>query len=177
MSIVRIALVPFVGAALRAPDPAAARPTLLALLAVAFATDWFDGRIARWTRQESEWGRILDPVADKIFVLGVAVFLVLYRGFPAWLLGLLAARDLGILVCAGLLTRRIASVPRSSAIGRVAMCVFSLALLVYALPVPALRAPLAWASAAFVALSTASYARAFLALERGGVPHAGAASR
>ena len=162
LSILRVAIVPFLGVALRNPDPVAARPLVLALLFVAFVTDWFDGRIARWTRQESGWGRLLDPIADKIFVLGAAFFLVAHRGFPLWLLVVLAARDGAILAFAGLFMRRAASVPVSDTIGRVAMCVFSLALLAYAVPLVALQAPLVWASLAFVVLSSASYLARYL---------------
>jgi CDP-diacylglycerol--glycerol-3-phosphate 3-phosphatidyltransferase len=167
MSILRIVLVPFLGAALRAPDADAARPAVLGLLALAFVTDWFDGRIARWTRQESGWGAVLDPLADKVFVAGTGVFLVAYRGFPLWLLALIAARDLAIVACAGLMMRRVRAIPHSDAIGRTAMCVFSLALLAFAVPIPAAQTPLVWASVAFVALSVASYARTFRALARG----------
>jgi len=162
LSILRVALVPFLGVALRNPDPVAARPLVLALLFVAFVTDWFDGRIARWTRQESGWGRLLDPIADKIFVLGVAFFLVAHRGFPLWLLVVLAARDGAILLLASLFMRRAAAVPVSDAIGRVAMCVFSATLLAFAVPVGALQAPLAWASLALVVLSSASYITRYL---------------
>ena len=162
LSILRVALVPLLGVALRNPDPVAARPLVLALLFVAFVTDWFDGRIARWTRQESGWGRLLDPLADKVFVLGVAFFLVAHRGFPLWLLALLAARDGAILLFASVFMRRAAAVPVSDTVGRVAMCVFSATLLAYAVPVGALQLPLAWASLAFVVLSSASYVARYL---------------
>ena len=49
MSLARVAIVPFLFAALAEPDVAAARPRILLLLAIAFVSDWFDGRIARWT--------------------------------------------------------------------------------------------------------------------------------
>lgn len=177
MSLLRVAIVPFLGAALRNPDPVASRPMVLALLFVAFATDWFDGRIARWTRQESGWGRLLDPIADKIFVLGVAVFLVAHRGFPLWLLALLAARDGAILLLGSLFMRRAASVPVSDAVGRVAMCVFSLTLLAYAAPLPALQMPLVWGSLAFVVLSSASYLARYLLAGRRFTAGSGAAGR
>ena len=166
MSILRVALVPFLGAALRNPDPVASRPVVLALLVAAFVTDWFDGRIARWTRQESGWGRLLDPIADKIFVIGVAAFLVAYRGFPVWLLAVIAARDGAILLLGSVFVRRASAIPTSDTIGRTAMCAFSLTLLAYALPIPALERPLVWASLAFVVLSSASYIAKYLLASR-----------
>lgn len=63
----RIAAVPLVVllVALRQPgaDVAAA-----ALFAVAGLTDWLDGRIARSHNLQSELGRMLDPIADKLLV-------------------------------------------------------------------------------------------------------------
>lgn len=163
MSLARIALVPFIGRALAAPDVVAARPALFALFLAAFVTDWFDGRIARWTRQESGWGRILDPVADKVFVIAVAVFLVLYRELPAWAFAILAARDVGILLLGAVLMRRATEIPSPDMMGKIAMCVFSVMLLAYALPWRAAQAPLLAASVAFAVLSAGSYLRRLLA--------------
>ncbi len=36
---------------------------------VAALTDLFDGKVARWQKQESEFGKILDPIADKCFMI------------------------------------------------------------------------------------------------------------
>jgi len=159
MSFARVGLVPFLLDALAAPDQVAARPRILILLALAFLTDWFDGRIARWTHQESGWGRVLDPIADKLFVAGVAVGLVLYRGFPLAILLVLLARDAGIVIAAAYMTRRGAQIPGPNMTGKIAMCVFSLTLLVYALPVAALRIPFVCASVASAVISSISYAR------------------
>ena len=47
-----------------------------ALFAVAMATDWFDGRLARRSGRTSALGSLLDPVADKLLVLTVMIVLV-----------------------------------------------------------------------------------------------------
>lgn len=159
MSFARVGIVPLLLAALAAPDQAAARPRILILLALAFVTDWFDGRIARWTHSESGWGRILDPIADKLFVAGVAIGLVLYREFPVWVLLVLLARDAGIVIAAAYMTRRGAQIPGPNLTGKIAMCVFSVTLLIYALPIPALRIPFVCASLASAVISSISYAR------------------
>lgn len=55
--------------------------TALIILAVSGLTDLFDGKIARRFNQVSELGKILDPVADKITQLTIAVMLlILFRG-------------------------------------------------------------------------------------------------
>jgi CDP-diacylglycerol--glycerol-3-phosphate 3-phosphatidyltransferase len=63
-----------------------------ALFAVAMATDWLDGWWARRRDQASDLGRLLDPIADKILVLGVLIMLV-GRVFPAWMVAAIVARE------------------------------------------------------------------------------------
>jgi CDP-diacylglycerol---glycerol-3-phosphate 3-phosphatidyltransferase len=64
-----------------------------ALFAVAMATDWFDGRIARRTGRTSAMGSLLDPVADKILVLAVLIVLVGRDVFPGWMVAAIVARE------------------------------------------------------------------------------------
>ena len=47
----------------------AGRGGRVALICVAAATDFFDGWIARQTHTTSRWGALLDPIADRIFVV------------------------------------------------------------------------------------------------------------
>jgi cardiolipin synthase (CMP-forming) len=177
MSLARVAIVPFFFAALAEPDVAAARPRILLWLAIAFVSDWFDGRIARWTHHESGWGRVLDPLADKVFVIAGAVALVMYRGFPLVVLALLVARDAAIVLLGAFLVRRGAEIPSANMTGKIAMCVFSLTLLAYAIPVDAARLPLLYATVAFALASTISYARWFLTRRVAVPPGAHAATR
>ena len=52
---------------------------IFALLAVMITSDWLDGRIARWSGRVSDWGKLLDPLADKI--AGIVIVLALaFRG-------------------------------------------------------------------------------------------------
>jgi cardiolipin synthase (CMP-forming) len=46
-----------------------------AIFAFAGFTDWLDGRLARAWQQQSEWGRFLDPIADKLLVAGTLLML------------------------------------------------------------------------------------------------------
>ena len=68
------------------------------LIAIAALTDKLDGVLARKYHQTSEWGRILDPLADKLaLAAGVLVLLVL-KLVPLWFAGLVFGRDLLILL-------------------------------------------------------------------------------
>ncbi len=74
LTIGRIVLVPFFVAAFWLPEPALYWATF-GLFAAAGVTDWLDGWLARRTGQVSDFGRFLDPVADKILVAAALVML------------------------------------------------------------------------------------------------------
>jgi CDP-diacylglycerol---glycerol-3-phosphate 3-phosphatidyltransferase len=64
-----------------------------ALFAVAMATDWFDGWLARRSGRTSAMGSLLDPVADKVLVLAVLIVLVDRDVFPGWMVAAIVARE------------------------------------------------------------------------------------
>jgi len=68
------------------------------VLGAAALSDALDGPTARWLHAESDTGRLLDPLADKFFIL-VLVGTLLAEGalHPLWAVGL-AVRDLTVLV-------------------------------------------------------------------------------
>lgn len=58
----------------------------LTLFVGAALTDWFDGYLARLWKQESRFGAMLDPIADKAMVV-VAIFVITgYSGMNPWLI-------------------------------------------------------------------------------------------
>jgi CDP-diacylglycerol--glycerol-3-phosphate 3-phosphatidyltransferase len=63
------------------------------LFAVAMATDWFDGRLARRSGRTSAMGSLLDPVADKVLVLAVLIVLVDRGIFAGWMVAAIVARE------------------------------------------------------------------------------------
>jgi CDP-diacylglycerol--glycerol-3-phosphate 3-phosphatidyltransferase len=64
-----------------------------AVFCVAMTTDWFDGRIARRHGRTSPLGSLLDPIADKVLVLGMLVMLVGERVVPAWMVAAIVVRE------------------------------------------------------------------------------------
>lgn len=66
------------------------------LYVVAAAGDGIDGYLARSRGQVSMLGKFLDPLADKLMVTAVLVFLVALGRVPAWLVVVIIARDLAI---------------------------------------------------------------------------------
>jgi len=66
----------------------------LALLMVSGATDFLDGWLARKLNQQSTVGQILDPVADRLYILAVVIGLALRDIIPWWVALSLPLRDL-----------------------------------------------------------------------------------
>ena len=61
---------------------------------LAAGTDWLDGYLARKLDQESELGRFLDPLVDKLLVHGPLMTFVELGTIPAWPVFIILARDL-----------------------------------------------------------------------------------
>lgn len=64
------------------------------LLMVSGLTDWLDGHLARKLDQRSRLGELLDPVADRLYILAVVVGLAWRDFIPWWVAALLPLRDL-----------------------------------------------------------------------------------
>jgi CDP-diacylglycerol--glycerol-3-phosphate 3-phosphatidyltransferase len=58
----------------------------LALFVGAAITDWFDGYLARLWKQESKFGAMLDPIADKAMVVIAIMVITGYNGMNPWLI-------------------------------------------------------------------------------------------
>ena len=70
------------------------------LLMAAGASDYFDGKIARRYGQFSRLGQLLDPAADRLYILATLLALVARDGLPLWWALVLIGRDVAL---AGLL--------------------------------------------------------------------------
>ena len=97
ITLSRIAITPVIGVLLFM-DSFEAYLSASVLFLVAAFTDYIDGQVARSLHIKSRLGQFLDPLADKVLVIGVFVVLsVLYPHIvPWWCVVLIASRDLGI---------------------------------------------------------------------------------
>jgi cardiolipin synthase len=82
---------------------AGAYPEAFWLLLLAGISDAIDGVLARMLKAQSFLGRFLDPVSDKILLVGLFVALAWQGELPVWLVALAVSRDAAILAGAGLL--------------------------------------------------------------------------
>ena len=90
ISVVRLAGVPLFLWLVLGPE---ADAIALVVLMVSGLTDWLDGYLARKLDQRSTLGEILDPVADRLYILAVVVGLALRDIIPWWMALLLPLRD------------------------------------------------------------------------------------
>ncbi|GAA1409447.1 CDP-alcohol phosphatidyltransferase family protein [Oerskovia paurometabola] len=101
ISLLRLALVPvFAVLIVRGNDEWA-----LAVLAISGASDWLDGVLARRLDQVTKLGQMLDPAADRLFILVTLVGLAWRDVVPLWVLVVILARDVTLLCLLPVLTR------------------------------------------------------------------------
>ena len=68
----------------------------LATFVVASLTDMLDGYLAKRTNQMTDFGRLMDPIADKVLVLSAFVSFVEMRLIPAWMVVIIIFREAAI---------------------------------------------------------------------------------
>ena len=84
----------------------------LAIFIVASLTDFVDGQIARKYNQVSDFGKFLDPLADKLLTIAAMCMYCEWNIFPAWALMIVLTREFavsGLRMVAGLKGRVIAA--------------------------------------------------------------------
>ena len=68
----------------------------LGVFILASVTDFIDGHIARTRQQVSDFGKFLDPLADKLLTLAAMTMFCQWGVFPAWALMIVLAREFAV---------------------------------------------------------------------------------
>ncbi|MCB1948574.1 CDP-alcohol phosphatidyltransferase family protein [Nitrosomonas sp.] len=68
----------------------------LLIVAVALATEYFDGALSRWFNLQTPLGALLDPIADKCFVFSVALVIFIETDMTWWQFILFGAREIAV---------------------------------------------------------------------------------
>ncbi|TNM28207.1 CDP-alcohol phosphatidyltransferase family protein [Streptomyces sedi] len=92
----------------------------LLVLFLSGVSDYLDGKLARRWNQISALGRVLDPAADRLYILSTLVGLTWREVLPLWLTALLLARELMLLVMVWLLDRHGYAPPQVNFLGKAA---------------------------------------------------------
>jgi len=97
LTMLRVVLAATVFIALMADEPRW-HIAAFALFLAAIVTDWLDGWLARRTGTVSPFGKVADPIADKILVIGTLIALIGTQelGIPLWAVFLIIIRELVI---------------------------------------------------------------------------------
>ncbi|WP_294757270.1 CDP-diacylglycerol--glycerol-3-phosphate 3-phosphatidyltransferase [uncultured Lactobacillus sp.] len=66
------------------------------VFAVASATDWFDGHIARSRNLVTNFGKFADPLADKMLTMTAFIMLISLKLAPAWVVAIIVCRELAV---------------------------------------------------------------------------------
>ena len=106
-------------------------PYLIGVYVFAVFLDFLDGFIARSFSQESDLGKIIDPLADKFLVLSLLLTLTIKFDFPLWLAVFIVLRDVLIIWASFLLFKGRKIIKPSLVIGKFTFGLLSLLIFVF----------------------------------------------
>ncbi|MCL2396649.1 MAG: CDP-diacylglycerol--glycerol-3-phosphate 3-phosphatidyltransferase [Defluviitaleaceae bacterium] len=100
LTLARIAMIPIMVVVLQlgmaadfGPSLQTARYIAAAIFILAAATDWLDGYLARKMGLITDFGKFMDPLADKILVMAAMVYMVVLGDISPWILILIESRE------------------------------------------------------------------------------------
>ena len=98
ITLVRVAFIPIfmLFMYLSVGEPGLWMLLALAVFIIASLTDFVDGQIARKYNQVSDFGKFLDPLADKLLTISAMVMFCQWGMMPAWALMLVLAREFAV---------------------------------------------------------------------------------
>jgi CDP-diacylglycerol--glycerol-3-phosphate 3-phosphatidyltransferase len=91
LTTLRLLLIPVFLWAVYTPDEV--KWVALAIFLVASITDFFDGYLARRWNMITDYGKIMDPLADKMLITGALVAFVEFKFIPGWSVVIILARE------------------------------------------------------------------------------------
>ena len=95
LSILRVLCIPVIILLMSLPGNAAKWAAVI-VFALASLTDYLDGHLARKNGWITDFGKFIDPVADKLLVLSTLIMLVQFGTVPGWMVVLILARELSV---------------------------------------------------------------------------------
>lgn len=103
---------------------------LLTTIAIAALTDIFDGYFARSRNEITEIGKIIDPLADKVYVGAMTIGLYVFGNIPLWFFCAILGRDVLILLGSYIITKKTKKTLMSNYIGKATVIIISITLIV-----------------------------------------------
>ena len=93
LTILRVIMIPFFVVCLLLDRGMGTQIAALILFAVASFTDYLDGHIARKNNLVTNFGKFMDPLADKLLVCSALICLVDLERIPSWVVIVIIARE------------------------------------------------------------------------------------
>ncbi len=93
LTIFRVILIPFFLVALMVPAIPAGKWIAVGIFMIASLTDLLDGKIARKYNLVTDFGKFMDPLADKLLVCSAMIALIELERIPAWIVIVIIARE------------------------------------------------------------------------------------
>lgn len=103
---------------------------LLVTIVIAALTDIFDGFFARKRNEITELGKIIDPLADKVYVGAMTIGLYVLEYIPLWFFCVILGRDILILLGSYYVTKKTNKTLMSNYIGKATVILISITLIV-----------------------------------------------
>jgi len=134
------------------------------LFLLAGISDAVDGAVARYFNQQTEFGTILDPIADKLMLVSVFIILAYLGHLPLWLTILVVSRDL--LIVFGVMLAFVLSLPvkikplwvsKANTLFQILLAALVLSSLAFEAPMPWVTFSLVWLTGVFTGFSAAAY--------------------
>lgn len=135
--------------------------------ALASLTDVLDGYIARKYNQITDFGKLMDPLADKLMVIAMLLMLVINAYIPAWVLVVMVCKELAMVAGAALLLGGRKVVVMANKLGKAATAGFFAAIVLCCLrdvwmPLWVAGTSLMYVAVTLSIIAMISYARAYL---------------
>ena len=98
LSIARMVIAPWMFVLISSGDQ---KEMVYTIALLAYISDLLDGYLARARNEVTEWGKVLDPLADKIFIASVCLGMIWSGQLSIWYIAIVLVRDI-LIIIAGL---------------------------------------------------------------------------
>lgn len=145
----------------------------LLVMLVAMFTDLLDGWLARISHSITDVGKMLDPLADKIVIFSVVIYMVLEGIIPWWFLGVLIGRDFIISALGMYMLNNRKVSPQANKMGKVSI-VFTSAVILSFLYADQyfsfnIKEPILYTAVIFLAISLVQYCFTYISVIKRGI--------
>ena len=93
LTLLRVIMIPFFVVFMLADLGSWARWVALAIFVIASMTDWLDGYLARRDNLVTNFGKFMDPLADKLLVCSAMICLIELGSIPSWVVIIIIGRE------------------------------------------------------------------------------------